>query len=436
MSISNFKCLLLVIGVCSSLLSCKKSPDNGPETSISNFSPSSGSYYTLVAVEGAGFNTSRANNRVTINGMGAEVQMASPTELKVEIPFGAGSGPISVQVAGKPVVTSTDIFHYLYTGTVSTFIQPAYFTAPRGLAFDVQGNLFVTNHGGSALIRKVSATGTVSTVAGSGTFGYVDGPAPTAQFSNLAGVAVDAQGIIYVADWGNHCIRKITSAGMVSTLAGNGAAGYVDGTGAAARFNQPEGLAIDAQGNVLVADSRNNRIRKITPTGVVSTLAGSGTQGGFADGPVAQARFYWPHGVAIDALGTVYVADTGNNRIRKISSAEIVTTVAGTAQCGGTDGPAGTATFNYPTGLAVNSQGTICVAEANGYRIRLLDPSGFASTLAGTGNACSSGAAGGYVDGPGSAAQFNNPYGVVFGPTGGVYVADQDNDCIRKIVLD
>ena len=435
MKLPLFKYLLPVVFACISIQSCKKEKDKEPEAFVTGFSPGFGPYYSLVTIAGSGFSDGITENKVIINGMEADVQTASPTELKVEVPFGADSGPISVQVAGKSTATSQDIFHYSYTGMVSTFVRQGYVASPRGLAIDGQGNLFVTNHGGSAFIKKVSASGTVSLVAGSGLFGYVDGPAATAQFGSLSGVVISAQGTVYVSDWGNHCIRKISPAGIVSTLAGNGTAGFADGAGTAAQFNRPEGLALDAQENVLVADSYNNRIRLITPAGVVSTLAGSSAQGGFADGPVGRAQFYWPNGVAVDAAGTVYVADTGNGRIRKISSTGTVSTIAGTAQCGGTDGAAKTATFNYPTNIALNACGKICVAEANGYRIRLLDPDGFTSTLAGVGNACNSGATGGYVDGAGSAAQFDSPRGVAFGPTGEVYVADEGNSCIRKITL-
>ena len=418
-----------------SFASCKKEPSEEPSIRITNFYPHAGPYSTLVTVTGSGFSNITTDNKLTINGMEAEIQAASPTELRVEVPLGADSGPISVQVAGKSIATSQDIFHYVFTGTVSTFVRRGLVSAPRGLAIDGQGNLLVTNHGGSATINKVSPSGNVSLVAGSGVFGYVDGPVATAQFSNLSGIVVNVQGTIYVSDWGNHCIRKISPAGVVSTLAGNGTAGYADGTGTAAQFNRPEGLTIDAQGNVLVADSYNNRIRLITPSGVVSTLAGSNVQGGFADGLASRAQFYWPNGVAVDAAGTVYVADTGNNRIRKISSTGTVSTLAGTAQCGGTDGATGTATFNYPTNVALNARGKICVAEANGYRIRLLDPDGFTSTLAGVGNACTSGASGGYVDGAGSTAQFNSPRGIAFGPAEEIYVADEGNDSVRKIIL-
>jgi len=161
----------------------------------------------------------------------------------------------------------------------------------------------------------------ISTFAGTGSAGHAEGIGSTALFNSPYGVAVDSRGNVYVADNGNHRIRKITPAGVVSTFAGTGSAGHADGTGTEAQFNLPFGVAVDSSDNVFVADIDNNRIRKITPTGVVSTLAGTGTPG-HADGASNTAQFYSPTGVAMDSSGNVYVADFRNHRIRKITPAD------------------------------------------------------------------------------------------------------------------
>ena len=179
-------------------------------------------------------------------------------------------------------------------------------------------------------------------------------------------MAVDGSGNVYVADSGNYTIRKITPAGVVSTLAGlAGSSGSADGTGSAARFYYPTGVAVDGSGNVYVADTGNYTIRKITPAGVVSTLAGLAGSTGSADGTGSAARFYYPYGVAVDGSGNVYVADTGNYTIRKITPAGVVSTLAGTAgSSGSADGTGSAARFNYPTGVAVDGSGNVYVADS------------------------------------------------------------------------
>ena len=266
----------------------------------------------------------------------------------------------------------------------------------------------------------------VTTLAGTGANGSVDGAGANATFSNPWGVAVDSSGTVYVADAGNSPkIRKITAAGVVSTLAGTGVRGSTDGAGVNATFDTPRGIAVDANGNVYVGDESNFNIRKISAAGVVSTLAGTGVQGS-ADGAGASATFYSVGGVAVDANGNVYVADAGNSKIRKITAAGVVSTLAGTGVRGSTDGVGVNATFSNPWGVAVDANGNVYVADLGNNKIRKITAAGVVSTLAGTG-------APGSADGSGASATFDWPHGVAVDTNGNVYVGDVSNKKIRKI---
>ena len=273
--------------------------------------------------------------------------------------------------------------------------------------------------------------GVVTTLAGTaGISGSTDGTGAAARFFYPYGVAVDSSDNVYVADSDNHTIRKITPGGVVTTLAGTaGSRGNIDATGAVARFNTPIGVAVDSSDNVYVADADNQTIRKITPGGVVTTLAGTAGSFGSTDGTGAAARFFYPYGVAVDSSNNVYVADIGNQTIRKITALGVVTTLAGTAgSSGSTDGPGTTtALFNRPSSVAVDSSDNVYVADTYNNTIRKITPGGVVTTLAGT--AGSSGS----DDGTGAAARFYTPRGVAVDSRGNVYVADTYNHTIRKI---
>jgi sugar lactone lactonase YvrE len=247
---------------------------------------------------------------------------------------------------------------------------------PTGLSRDASGNLYVSEAYGNS-ISLVTASGVISRLAGNGITGYVDGPAANAEFNFPVGTAVDASGNIFVSDWGNHVIRKVTPSGTVSTFAGSGTAGYVNGTGTAARFDHPSGLIFDATGNLYVADEYNNVIRKITPAGVVSTFSGSGNEG-YLNGTSANADFFFPADVALDAGGNFYVADYGNRIVRKIATDGTVSTLAGTPQTSGlADGVGTAASFNTVEGVTVGIDGNVYVADWGNDNIREIIMGGY-----------------------------------------------------------
>ena len=319
--------------------------------------------------------------------------------------------------AGSP--GSTDA-----TGSAARFIYPT------GVCVDTAGNLYVadrTNH----TIRKVTSAGVVTTLAGSaGSNGSTNGTGTSARFYSPFGVTVDLAGNVFVADWNNHTIRKVTSAGVVTTLAGTaGSTGSTDGTGSAARFSNPFGVAVDTAGNVFVGDSANHCIRKVTSVGVVTTLAGTAGSLGSTDGTGAAARFYYPNGVAVDTDGNVFVADSENYTIRKVTSAGVVTTLAGTAGIpGSTNGTGSAARFSSSYGVTVDSEGNVFVADRGNHTIRKVTSAGVVSTEAGlAGNFGSN-------NGLGSSARFRFPADVAVDSGGNVFVADQYNHTIRNSV--
>ena len=309
----------------------------------------------------------------------------------------------------------------------------AQFWSPNGVAVDGAGNVYVADLA-NATIRKITPSGVVSTLAGlAGSRGSADGTGCAARFSHPAGVAVDGAGNVYVADRSNDIIRKITPSGVVSTLAGlAGSAGSVDGTGSEARFSDPTGVTVDGAGNVYVADFNNHTIRKITPSGVVSTLAGLAVSFGSADGTGNDARFFYPSGVAVDGASNVYVGDRTNGTIRKITPSGVVSTLAGLARSSGSvDGTGSEARFSDPTGVTVDGAGNVYVADTRNSTIRKITAAGVVTTLAGLARGFES--VGGSVDGTGSEARFSGPTGVTVDGAGNVYVADTFNDTIRKI---
>jgi trimeric autotransporter adhesin len=306
---------------------------------------------------------------------------------------------------------------------------------PQGIAVDSKGNLYISD----ALhhrIRKVTPAGIISTMAGNGTEGFSGdgGVATEAQLDDPFGVAFDSTGNLYISDARNNRIRKVTPAGIISTVAGNGNYGYSgDGSSAiAAELCEPDGLAVDSAGNLYIADTRNDRIRKVTTVGIISTVAGNGTQGFSGDGGLATAaQLNNPSSIAVDSAGNFYISDTGNNRIRKVTPAGIISTVVGNGNYGcysGDGGPAIAARLCGPNGVAVDSAGNLYIADQGNNRIRKVTTVGIISTVAGNGTKGYSG-----DGGVASAAQLNNPHSVAVNSTGNLYIADAGNNRIRKV---
>jgi len=293
----------------------------------------------------------------------------------------------------------------------------ARFSSLSDITVDASGHLYVTD---SNRIRKVSPTGEVSTLAGSGKDGKADGPGATAQFSMPSGIAIDASGNLYVADMANHRIRKVSPKGEVITLAGDGKYGFADGTGSAAKFAHPCGIAIDATGNLFVADRDNHRIRKISPKGEVSTFVGG--KHGFADGAGNAAKFAQPCSIATDAAGNLFVADGENYRVRKVTpNGEVSTFARGHGKQG----------FGAPLGITIDKAGNVYVTAGNSlYKIT---QNGKISTFAGDGPMGSE--SGGFADGLGSNALFAVPIGIAIDKAGNLYAADAGNNRIRKLVF-
>ena len=338
---------------------------------------------------------------------------------------------------------STSEFGFPAGGYLDGIGTAARFNNPSGLALDTSGNIYVAdsfNH----VIRKVTSSNVVTTFSGcGGSPGSADGAAATARFNVPSGIAVDLAGNLYVADSGNFTIRKVTSLGRVTTLAGHaGSAGTADATGNRAQFGSPfeptlspTGLAIDIEGNIYVADTASHTLRKVTSSGVVTTLAGAATKNDIADGLGSVARFSYPCGIAVDGATNVLVADTHNHTIRKVTPSGLVTTLAGMAgSSGSTDGIGSAARFGArlnpdtgPAGGAMDSTGNLYVADNGNKTIRKITPEGVVTTLAGTAGSV------GTTDGNGAAARFGFPVAVATDIGNNVYVADAGNNSIRKI---
>ena len=399
---------------------------------VANFLPANAGDYTVTVTNTVGSVTSAA----------ATLTYGPPavtTQPRAQTAAVGASITLTVVATGNPITYQWTFNGAAIAGATAASLVLNPVTAAQGGVYAVA----ITDGGGTTTSANaallVYAPYVVRTLAGqTGVSGSADGNSTSATFFNPEGIAVDAAGTVFVVDTVNGTIRKVTAAGGVSTLAGTpGVVGSADGTGAAAQFNYPAGIAVDSADNVYVADTFNSTIRKITPAGVVTTLAGlaptaanpSPTNTGSTNGTGGAARFNFPRGLAVDGAGNVYVADTVNSTIRKVTPAGVVTTLAGNAaQPGQTlDGTGAAARFDYPFGIASDSAGDIWVADTSGQTIRAITPAGVVTTLAGlAGNAGSAG-------GLGAVARFNNPAAIAVDGAGNLYVADTNNSTLREI---
>jgi DNA-binding beta-propeller fold protein YncE len=306
-----------------------------------------------------------------------------------------------------------------YPGFADEAGYQAVFGDPFGVAVDSKGNLLIADAGVSNRIRRITPQGKVETVAGSDE-GFADGNAGSALFNTPSGIAVDEDDNLIIADTSNNRIRKLDAKGQVTTVAGSGARGFQDGAANQATFDAPVGVASDDKGNVYVADTYNDCIRKIAKDGQVTTLAGSGVAG-YKEGQASEAMFDTPCGIAVDKQGNLFVADTGNNAIRKITAQGEVTTYAKNSE----DEQGRETRLSQPVGLALTYDGFLFVASQNSGRIHFITPEGEIKRFAGN--------VSGFADGAGEQARFNGASGIAIDKQGNLFVADANNYLIRKI---
>jgi sugar lactone lactonase YvrE len=363
------------------IASCHKSDDQSPTptpATITHINPAEAIKGTEITLTGNNFGTNSSAVQVFFNGKEAAITSITNTQIKVKVPPRAYTGNVTVKMNGN--TSNGPVFTYLIS--------------------DVQ----------------------VGTFAGS-TIGYNDATGTAAQFNTPAAIAFGADGTMYVADRSNHKIRSVSPQGVVNTLAGS-VAGYADGTGTAAKFNIPIGLVVGTDGNIYVSDMSNHKIRKVTPQGVVTTLAGS--TAGNADGAGVSAQFFNPFGITTASDGTLYVADFGNSTIRKMTLNGNVTTFAG-GLIGDINDVGLLARFKTPSGIVYGTDGNLYVADNGNHKIKKIQPDGKVTTLAGSIQ--------GSANGVGTAAQFNFPHSIAMSPDGYLYVSDLYNHIIRKISL-
>jgi serine/threonine protein kinase, bacterial len=419
------KTLSVLAGILLLAQSCKKDdtpvPTPDPVQTIASISPTNGPKNTIVTITGTDFGTNTSALKVYFNGVQGTVQTATGTTITATVPTAAGTGAVKVEKNGTLV--TGPVFTYQGVGYVSTFAGgsggyadgtglAAQFNLPSGIVKDAAGNFFVCDRDNHK-IRKITPAGVVTTFAGS-TAGLQDGTGAAAKFNQPYCITIDASGNLYVGDRINHAIRKITAAGVVTTLAGNGTAGNTNGTGAAASFNEPLGVAADASGNIFVADYINGLIRKVTPAGVVTTFQNPGATHIF--------------GIAVDAANNLYTTEYANHRIVKYTSAGVATVIAGTAgTAGAADGTGAAASFRFPAGITVDANGNLYITDVYNNKIRKITSAGVVTTMAGSS---------GNADGTGAAAGFDSPLAICGDfANNAVFICDFGNSRIRKLLI-
>jgi sugar lactone lactonase YvrE len=382
---------------------------------------------------------------VTAAGLGRAGTVDGPAALAQVGGAGAlawGGGALHLVDAGERTLRELRFEHLAQTayglptaGDRDGSLGDARFRAPVGVAYDREGNLYLADAGNHTL-RRLDGDGRVTTVAGqAGQAGFAEGARGASRLSGPRAVVVDVDGTLYVADTENHVIRALSPGGRLTTLAGNGRAGFADGRGDAARFDRPVAIALGPEGRLYVADQNNHRVRVVTTQGEVATVAGAGTAG-FRDGTGPASLFSRPAGLAVDALGRIYVSEAGNHAIRLVTRNAIgearVRTLAGRdGQPGFRDGPE--ARFNEPGHVSLDAEGRLYVADSGNSLIRRIERDGTVTTYAGALGADRVSPRAGYLDGPAASALFGAPQGLVVDLLGIVHVADTQNHCVRRL---
>jgi trimeric autotransporter adhesin len=402
---------------------------NGTIQTIAGLGPTAPGFSgDTTAAAGANLNgpldvTVDSNNNVFI----ADTNNANVREIT------ASTGIINTVAGSTAIVSGAVVIAFGSTGNGGSAIL-AELAGPAGVAVDSAGNLYIATYADNS-IRVVNTKNIINAFAGNTGYGYAGdgGPALKSQLSSPQGICLDSSGNLYLADRWNNRIRKIAG-GTITTIAGNGQASFGGDGGPAtsAQLSFPDGIAVDNAGNVYISDLLNNRVRMVTPTGAISTIAGNGNPGFGGDGgPATSAPLNQPAGLALDSSGNLYIADSNNSVIRKVTPQGIISTVAGTGGIEGFSGDGGAATkgtLMAPLGVAVDSSGNIYIADYYGWIRKVTASTGVISTIAGTGNNGYSG-----DGGPATSAQFYNPIGVAVDSAGNVYVADSGNGAVRMI---
>lgn len=399
------------------LSSCKKDdnpPPPEPAPTLTTISPTSGPKNTVVTISGTNFGTNAAALKVFFNGIQGAVQTATNVQITATVPAGASTGAVKVEKNGVQVTGPEFTYQgYGWTSTLALSGTATNLNHPSGITKDASGNLYVCDRDNHRIV-KITVSGVTSVFAGSGTAGFINGTGTAAQFNQPYCITTDASGNFFVGDRMNHAIRKITSAGVVTTLAGNGSPGSTDATGSAASFSEPLGITITNAGNIFVADYGNQKIRKVTPAGVVTTAVNG----------------YMCFGIGSDAANNLAFTNYFQNRVFRVSDGFNAGVLAAGDLTGGTaDGTGAAARFNIPAGIAVEGSGTLYVTEIGNNRIRKITTAGVVTTIAGS--------TAGNADGSGSAALFSSPIAACGDFANNIlYVADFENHSIRKIIIE
>jgi len=435
-------------------LSCGDSPSPTPPApggneppELTGFAPLSGKKGTAIKIQGRHFGGDISKVSLQINGLEATVNAVTDTEITAIVPDKCGLGKLVLTVNGKDV-TSTGAFRYLYTATTSYFSgngkgadgqdggyrdgapQQSEFRTLYNIATDSKGIMYAADLG-NCVVRRIETDGSTSTLAGAGNqSGFRDGKGSQALMKFPIGIELAPDGSVLVADHENHAIRKISPDGTLVTLAGHpDRPGLVDGNAVKAQFKRPYGVKLDKTGTLWICDTENGVIRKLSTDGQVTTFAGSTP--GYADGKLKEAKFYMPSYLNFDANDNIFIADKHNHCIRKITPDGMVTTFAGTpTKTGYRDGEAGQAMFNQPCNIQIDKLGNLYVNDLWNHCIRLVYPDGYVTTLAGIGGTE------GYQEGTGESALFKHPQGCTLDKDGNLFVTDSANQRIRKLTIE